>query len=69
MHYHLLFTGCSCQKMTKLKNTVKKYFFSTKLLHAHLQYVCNLATKNSKDAMKALRGVDFTKYALSSIIY
>ena len=30
MHYHLLFTRCSCQKMTKLKNPVslsKKYFF------------------------------------------
>ena len=25
---------------------VKNYFFSFKLLHAHLQYVCNIPTKH-----------------------
>ena len=48
---------------------VKKYFFCIKLLHAHLQYVCNISSKCWKDPVKALRGVDFTKYALSTIIY
>ena len=40
---------------------VKNYFFSFKLLHAHLQYVCNIPTKHQKDTLKALGGVDFTK--------
>ena len=59
-------------KVAHVKNPVslsKKYFFSIKLLHAYLQYVCNISTKCWKDPMKALRGVGFTKYALSSIIY
>ena len=46
----------------------KKYFFSIKLLHAHLQYVCNISEKPWKDPMKALKGVDFTKYVLWVII-
>ena len=34
--------------MQMVKNTkfVKKYFFRTKLLHAHLPYVCNLSAKH-----------------------
>ena len=40
---------------------VKNYFFSIKLLHAHLQYVCNIPTMHLKDTLKALGGVDFTK--------
>ena len=54
----------SCRKTAKLKtlSVVNKYFFSIKLLHAHLQYVCNISAKHWKDPMKALRGVDFTKY-------
>ena len=35
---------------------VKTYFFCIKLLHAHLQYVCNVSSKSWKDPMKALRG-------------
>ena len=46
---------------------VKKYFFCIKLLHAHLQYVCNISSKSWKDPMKALRGVYFTMYTLSTI--
>ena len=29
---------------SKLCKIVKNYFFSIKLLHAHLQYVCNIST-------------------------
>ena len=38
---------------------VKNNFFGIKLLHAYLQYLCNI--------LKAIGGVDFTKYALSPI--
>ena len=30
-----------------------------KILHAHLQYVCNIPAKYFKDTLKALRGVEF----------
>ena len=46
---------------SKLCKFVKKYFFSIKLLHAHLQYVCNIPTMHLKDTLKALGEVDFTK--------
>ena len=52
----------------KCSKVIKKYFFIIKLLHAHLQYVCYIPAKYSKDTLTALRGVDFTKYALSAII-
>ena len=39
-----------------------------KIIHAHLKYIWNKSTKNLKETLKALRGVDFTKYALSIII-
>ena len=42
-------------------------FFGIKLLHAHLQYVCNIPAKYQMNILKALGGVDFTKYALSHI--
>ena len=48
---------------------VKINFFSIKLPHAHLQYVCNISANCWKDPVKGLRGVDFTKYALSMVIY
>ena len=48
---------------------VKKYCFSIKFLHAYLQYVCNVSTKCWKDPIKGLSAADFTKYALSIIIY
>ena len=38
------------------------------ILHAHLQYVCNMSAKYWKETLKALGGVDFTKYALPTII-
>ena len=40
-----------------------------KLLHAHVHYVSNVYVKYWRDLIKALRGVDNTKYALSTIIY
>ena len=46
---------------------VKNYFFSIKLLHALLQYVCNIPAKYQISILKALGGVDFTKYALLPI--
>ena len=60
MHYPSLFIRCSLCKTTKLKHchfVPKRY--GIKILHAHLQYACNISLP-----MKALRGVDFTKYAL-----
>ena len=50
----------------KVKNAVslKKYFFSIKLLHAHLQYICNIPAKYQKDTLSTLGGIDFTRYEL-----
>ena len=42
----------------------KYFFFGIKILHAHLKYVCNIPTKYQMNILKALGGVDFTKYAL-----
>ena len=39
-----------------------------KIIHAHLKYILNKSTKNLKETLKALGGVDFTKYALPTII-
>ena len=49
----------------------QKYFVASNffILHAHLQYVYNILEKCCKDPVKTLSGVDFTKYALSTIIY
>ena len=38
--------------------------FGIKLLHAHLQYVCNIPAKYQMNILKALGGVDFKTYAL-----
>ena len=46
---------------------VKNVFFGIKLLHAHLQYVCNIPAKYQMNILKALGGVDFTKYAVLPI--
>ena len=46
---------------------VKTYFFSI-IIHAHLQYVWNMSAKYWKEILKALGGVDFTNYALPTII-
>ena len=42
-------------------------FFGIKLLHAHQQYDCNIHAKYQMNILKALGGVDFTKYALLPI--
>ena len=57
-----------------VKNTVS---FSQNIFSAsnffmyisNIQYVCNISAKYWKDPVKALREVDCTKYALSTIIY
>ena len=49
-------------------NLSKIFFFGIKLLHAHLQYVCNIPAKYQMNILKALGGVDFTKYALICIV-
>ena len=57
-------------KIDSVQNAVnlsKIFFFGNKLLHAHLQYVCNVPPKSQMNILKALGGVDFTKYALSPI--
>ena len=46
---------------------VRNHFLDIKLLHAHLQYVCNKLAKYQMNIPKALGGVDFTKYALIPI--
>ena len=46
---------------------VKKLIFGIKLLHAHLQYVCNIPGKYQMNILKAEGPVDFTKYALLPI--
>ena len=46
---------------------VKNNFLGIILLHAHLQYVCNIPAKYQMNIPKALGGVDFTKYPLLPI--
>ena len=48
-------------------NWSKIIFWDIKLLHAHLQYVCSIPAKYQLNILKALGGVDFTKYALLPI--
>ena len=48
-------------------NLSKIIFLDFKLLHAHLQYVCNIPTKYQMNILKGQGGVDFTKYALLPI--
>ena len=47
---------------------VKNYFFIIIILHAHFQYVWNMSAKYWKEILKALGGVDFTNYALPTIV-
>ena len=57
--------------LVKVKNAVIlcRNIFSASKLHMHiLQYVCNVWVKFWKDPRKALTGVDFTNYALLTII-
>ena len=63
--------GKTLAKLKKSCKFVKNYFLkllSMKIIHAHLKYIWNKSTKNLKETLKALRGVDFTKYALPTII-
>ena len=46
---------------------VKNIYFDIKLLHAHLQYGFDIPGSIKNDTLKALGGVDFTKY--EPIIY
>ena len=39
------------------------------LRHVHFQYVCNIHVKYYKITLKVVRGVEFTKYALLTIIH
>ena len=57
---------CIGRKLAKLKccKFVKNNFLDIKLLHAHVQYVCNIPAKYQKNILKAQGEVDFTKYAL-----
>ena len=48
-------------------NLSKIFFLDIKLLHAHPQHVCNIPAKYQMNILKALGGVDFTKYALLPI--
>ena len=71
MHYYPLVNMKSGQKLAELKNAVnlsKIFFFGIKLLHAHLQYVCNIHAKYQMNILKPLGGVDFTKHALLPIV-
>ena len=52
---------------SKFCKFVKNNFIGINLLHAHLQYVCNIPAKYQKNILKALGGVDFTMYALLPI--
>ena len=60
----------SGQTLAKLKccKFVQTNFLGIILLHENLQYVCNIQAKYWMDTLKSLDGVDFTKYALLSII-
>ena len=61
----LQYTPAMCR--SKPCKFVKKYFFIIKLLHAHLQYVCNIPAKYQMNILKALGGVEFTRYPLLPI--
>ena len=54
-------------EVKKMLKICQKYFLGIKLLHAHLQYVCNIHAKYQMNILKALGGVDFTKNALLPI--
>ena len=45
--------------LSKVQNAVNlsKIFFGIKLLHAHLQYICNIHAKYQINILKALGGV------------
>ena len=55
-------------KIGLVQNAVlSKIMFGIKLLHAHLQYGCNIPAEYQMNILKALGGVDFTKYTLIPI--
>ena len=58
-----------CSGWNKVQNPVSssEIVYSITLLHADLQYACNISEKYWKDTLKAVRGVYFIVYALSSM--
>ena len=60
--------GNKLAKLNKSCKFVKNLIFSMKIIHAHLKYIWNKSTKNLNETLKALGGVDFTRYALPTII-
>ena len=67
-HYQLLVNMSNGWKMSSKPVSFCKIFLRNKLLYANFQHVCNTSAKKYIDPMKALRGVDFTEHALSTII-
>ena len=69
MHKYPLVNMYRGRKLAELKccKFVKNIFRGIKFLHAHVQYVCNIPAKYEMNILKALGGVDFTKYALLPI--
>ena len=55
---------CIGRKLAKFKMLlICKKIIGIKLVHAHLQNVCIIPAKYQLNILKALGGVDFTKYA------
>ena len=61
-----MYSGRNLAKL-KMLQICQKEIGGIKLLHAHLQYVCNIPVKYQMNILKALGGVDFTKYELLPI--
>ena len=56
------------KKNCYVQNAVKKHFYGIKLLHANDQCVYTVYVKYQMASVKALVGVDFLAYVLSSTI-
>ena len=52
---------------THVRTHAHTHTFGFKLLHAHLQYVCNIPAKYQMNILKALGDVNLTKYELLPI--
>ena len=69
MHYQPLLNMAIIENWLSSKccKFVKIQFFSIILLHAYLQYLWHISAKYQKIILKAVGGVDFTKYALLAL--
>ena len=69
MHYQPLLNMAIIENWLSSKccKFVKIHFFSIILLHAYLQYLWHISAKYQKRILKAVGGVDFTKYALLAL--